>query len=122
MKAKTRPGSHSVMVQVVVHRAIGPRWLWPLNVAPTSGPVAPSTHSALRVSGLHSPMRVMSATIAHTCSGGAGTTALALWLLIPRTLAHGAGRAPHPPTPAFAVETGRHAAWRSGVSSDTRSE
>src|SRR3954452_20536783 len=96
MKAKTRPGSHSVLVQVVVHRAIGPRWLWALNVAPTSVPVAPSTHSALRVSGLHSPMRVMSATIAHTFSGGACTTALALWLVMPRTLAHRGRLAPHP--------------------------
>src|SRR4051794_29378206 len=96
MKAKTRPGSHSVTVHVVVHRAIGPRWLWPLNVAPTSGPVEPSTHSARRVSGLHSPMRVMSATIAHTFSGGACTTALALWLLIPGTLAQ---PPPSPPPP-----------------------
>ena len=53
---------------------VGPtplRFTWPLNVAPTSGPVEPRVHLASKVSGENSPIRVTSLTSAHTSSGGA---------------------------------------------------
>ena len=53
---------------------VGPtplRFTWPLKYAPTSGPVDPRVHSASKVSGENSPIRVTSLTSAHTFSGGA---------------------------------------------------
>ena len=70
--SNTSPGTHSVTRQRVQY--IGPRPLrftWPRNRAPTSGPVAPSVHSASSVSGLNRPVLVMSAISPHTSSGGA---------------------------------------------------
>src|SRR5436305_12182703 len=61
-KANSRPGSAATTSGLVLHR-MNRRLLLPLNLAPTAGPVAPSIHPHLTVSGLHSPMRVTSETM-----------------------------------------------------------
>ena len=48
-----------------------PRRLRPVKRAPTCGPVAPSIQAQEYVSGLQSPMRVMSETRLYTRSGDA---------------------------------------------------
>ena len=53
---------------------VGPtplRLTWPLNRAPTAGPVAPCVHRASKVSGENSPIRVTSLTRSQTFSGAA---------------------------------------------------
>src|SRR5262245_11036556 len=70
--ANSRPGSATTTVGFVDHETT-PRLFVPLKRAPTAGPVAPSSHTHLVVSGLHSPMRVTSLTTAYTTSGGAST-------------------------------------------------
>ncbi len=67
------PGStHFVTVQG--DQYVGPtplRLTWPLNRAPTAGPVAPCVHLASKVSGENSPIRVTSLTRSQTFSGAA---------------------------------------------------
>src|SRR5687767_100352 len=90
--------------QVVDHR-VRPLRLWPLNRAPTTGPVAPSIHSARSVSGLHSPIRVTSVTIDHTRPASARTTTLTSLVTLPiavlsvieKTLFEGHPCLRHPP-------------------------
>ena len=70
--SKTSFGTHLVTWQG--DQYVGPtplRFTWPLNDAPTSGPVDPRVHRASKVSGENSPIRVTSLTSAHTSSGGA---------------------------------------------------
>src|SRR4051794_9399815 len=57
------------MTSGFVLQRMKPRLLVPLKRAPDAGPVAPSIHTHLIVSGLHSPMRVTSATMSYTASG-----------------------------------------------------
>ena len=59
-------------------RPRGPPRLWPTNLAPLAGPVAPSTHSTAWHSGLHSPMRGRSAIIWYRRSGVALMTICSL--------------------------------------------
>src|SRR6476659_6225851 len=69
-KANSRPGSLTSTVHVVQY--VGPlplRFTWPRNLAPTAGPVAPSSHSASKVSGLYRPILVTSLTNSQICSG-----------------------------------------------------
>src|SRR3954451_2944612 len=69
--SKTSTGTH--LVTWHGDQYVGPtplRRTWPLNEAPTSGPVEPRVHRASKVSGENSPMRVTSETSAHTFSGG----------------------------------------------------
>ena len=61
--AKATPGSAST-TSLTVDQRRHPRWLRPLKRAPTAGPVAPLSQRAPTFSGLHSPMRVTSLTIA----------------------------------------------------------
>src|SRR5688572_28179291 len=71
-KANTRFGSHSVTLQTVQY--VGPfslRFTCPRNVAPTAGPVAPSSHSASNTSGLKRPVWVTSLTRSQIFSAGA---------------------------------------------------
>src|SRR5712672_3582552 len=75
-----------------------PLRLVPRNFAPSVGPVAPPRHSAPSVSGDHSPMRVTSATIAHSWSAEAETSRETLISsVMPRTLTADPG-------PCFVVE------------------
>lgn len=69
-KASRSPGSHAVITQSDLH-FFEPLWLVPLKRAPTDGPLAPPTHSALVVSGDQSPMRVISAMSSHAACAGA---------------------------------------------------
>src|SRR5258706_543177 len=57
------------VVQYIGHLPF--RLTWPRNFAPTTGPVAPSSHSASSVSGLYRPMLVTSLTRSHTVCGAA---------------------------------------------------
>ncbi len=67
-KVSSRPGSHVVMTHSRDQRT--PDWrLWPLNLAPISGPDASPTHSTRWTVGLHSAIRVTSATNDQTVSG-----------------------------------------------------
>src|SRR5688500_3788586 len=59
--ANSRPSSATTTSGLVLHRKI-PFLFEPLKRAPTVGPVAPSSHSQCRHSGLHSPIRVTSVT------------------------------------------------------------
>lgn len=55
-KVSSRPGSHVVMTHSRDQRT--PDWrLWPLNLAPISGPDASPTHSTRSTVGLHSAIR-----------------------------------------------------------------
>src|SRR4051794_7430838 len=71
-KANSLPGSAATTRGLVVQRT-NLFLLDPLNRAPTVGPVAPSIHSLLTFSGLHSPIRVTSDTRSYSFSGGALT-------------------------------------------------
>ena len=67
-KVSSRPGSHVVITHSRDQRT--PDWrLWPLNLAPISGPDASPTHSTRWTVGLHSAVRVTSATNDQTDSG-----------------------------------------------------
>jgi hypothetical protein len=67
-------GSTARITQTRAHRTRDPARLRPRNRTPGAAELAPSSHSAPRHSWLHSPMRVTSASTAHTASGGASTT------------------------------------------------
>src|SRR5207244_9894121 len=69
------PRRLSVTTAVVFQDSL--RLLRPRNRAPTWGPVAPSSHSPPWFSGLHSPVRVMSATRSYTASALASTCLMA---------------------------------------------
>src|SRR5215471_21285507 len=75
-KANDRFRSASTTRTVVAHLA-HPRLLNPTNRAPTSGPLRRPSHRHDVVSGLHSPMRLMSVTRSQTASGGAATVTVA---------------------------------------------
>lgn len=75
MKAKARPGSHTVTVQRVDQRR-RPARLRPRKTAPTAGPVTPRDQSPPTFSGLYSPIAGRSETSCHTRSGGAATDVL----------------------------------------------
>src|SRR6478735_3748915 len=70
--SNTSFGTHAVTWQG--DQYVGPtplRFTWPLNDAPTSGPVDPRVQRASKVSGENSPIRVTSLTRSHTFSGAA---------------------------------------------------
>src|SRR5438552_18254407 len=71
------PGSESTTVPFVFHVLFPERFV-PRNFAPGCGPVAPPRHSAPSFSGDHSPIRVTSDTIAHTCSADAAMSRVTL--------------------------------------------
>ena len=69
-KVSSRPGSQVVITHSRDQRT--PAWrLWPLNLAPISGPDASPTHSTRSTVGLHSAIRVALATNDQTASGAA---------------------------------------------------
>ena len=79
-KANSSPGSADTTRPWRDHlmRLPGPVRLWPRNLAPTAGPVAPSCHSTFTHSGLHSPMRGKSATSSYTAWGVVSMTMVSL--------------------------------------------
>ena len=62
--ANVRPGSTTVTTGLFGHDGRCGTLLIALNRAPTAGPVAPSSHVQLKISGLNSGVRVTSETIA----------------------------------------------------------
>jgi hypothetical protein len=66
-QANSRPGSAATTWLRVSH-VRSAFWLRPVNHAPTCGP-SPSSHQHARQTGLHSPIRVTSETMAYVASG-----------------------------------------------------
>src|ERR1700680_4944833 len=66
------------MIVATVSHFLFPFRFVPRNFAPGCGPVAPCSHLAPTFSGDHSPIRVRSETIAHTCSTGAAISRVTL--------------------------------------------
>src|SRR5579863_4396922 len=71
LNANSCPGSAAVTLGVLYQAGPRPPLFLALNRAPTAGPVAPLAHEQRTHSGLHSPIRVMSATSPYTVSGEA---------------------------------------------------
>ena len=97
--ANTRPGSDAVHV---ARRPVGRALLVALHVTAElradRGPVAPSSHSPSKVSGLYRPILVTSLTNAHTASGVA-----AMWTVTESCM----GARYRPPTPVPPYSTKR---------------
>src|ERR1019366_8784363 len=76
-KDSARPGTASTTVPLVAH-SFFPDLFVPLKVAPGAAPVAPFSQLARSFSGDHSCIRVRSATIDQTFSGGAAIPVVTL--------------------------------------------